>query len=208
MPKSRTKDNGPSNAAATELRSYVERIARLEEEKAELTSDIKDVKNEAAGRGFDKKVLAQMVREYRMDSGEREKQREHEALCEIYRASLGMLDGTPLGDAARKKLAEPPKAPAEDGDEEDDEPDQTDIEGESPGFSAEELEAARERAREDARAGKKITDNPFVSGDPRRSIWDETWCLMTGSDGMDIPHAYRRSAPRKPAQGEPDKKAA
>src|SRR3546814_9916627 len=59
---------------ADRLRSFVERIERLEEEKAALTADIREVYSEAKGDGFDTKVLRQVVRLRKMDSGDRQEQ--------------------------------------------------------------------------------------------------------------------------------------
>lgn len=187
--------------AHAQLRSFVERIARLEDEKAGIAGDIKDVKNEAAAQGFDKRVITQMVREYRMDEHERAAQREHEAMCEVYRANLGMLGGTPLGDAARKRfsIVPPPDEPDEAGDAPAEQPE---AEAPAPEFPPEDIDAARERGRKDARSGRKVIENPYISDDPRRAAWDEGWCAETGSDGMDIPPAYRRTSPKKPKKGD------
>lgn len=82
---------------ADRLRSFIERIERLEEEKAALTADIREVYAEAKGEGFDTKVMRQIVRERKMDAGDRQ---EMEAILDLYRQALGMLSGTGLGDAA------------------------------------------------------------------------------------------------------------
>jgi uncharacterized protein (UPF0335 family) len=79
--------------AAGQLRSFVERIERLEEEKKAIADDIKDVYGEAKGNGFDTKVLRQVVRIRKQDQAERQEQ---EALLDLY---LGALGG-PSGAAA------------------------------------------------------------------------------------------------------------
>ena len=79
------------------LQSIVERIERLEEEKKTISDDIRDVYAEAKGNGFDVKVLRTIVRMRKQDAKERAEQ---EAILETYMAALGMLVGTPLGDAA------------------------------------------------------------------------------------------------------------
>ncbi|MEJ0092801.1 MAG: DUF2312 domain-containing protein [Methylocella sp.] len=180
------------------LRSLVDRIVRLEEEKKEIAADIKEVKAQAKSEGFDVKVITQMVREALMDESARATQREFEELCEVYRASLGMLDGTPLGDSARKRIAKPPK-PAEPAGAEDEKKEApaesvaADEESEKePEFPAEDLEQAKQRGRDDADAGKTILGNPYLSTDPRRPKWDEGWCERKGSDGMEIPAHLRR----------------
>lgn len=73
--------------AAGQLKSIVERIERLEEEKAGIASDIKDIYAEAKGGGFDTKVLKQVIRLRKMNKAER---LEQEELLELYRTALGM----------------------------------------------------------------------------------------------------------------------
>lgn len=84
-----------SNSAAM-LRSIVERVERLEEEKASIASDIRDVYAEAKGNGYDVKALREIVRKRKQDA---EKRREHESIVETYMHALGMLADTPLGQA-------------------------------------------------------------------------------------------------------------
>lgn len=79
------------------LRSFVERIERLEDEKAGLAADVKEVKAEAKSNGFDVKTINEMVKLRRMDQADRD-EREH--LRDLYKRSLGMLADTPLGRAA------------------------------------------------------------------------------------------------------------
>jgi uncharacterized protein (UPF0335 family) len=88
---------GHNGVAADELRQLIERIERLEEEKAGIASDIKEVKAEAKSRGFDVKAITAILRIRKMDAAERAEQ---EALLELYLAALGMLFDTPLGDFA------------------------------------------------------------------------------------------------------------
>ncbi|MCA7117867.1 MAG: DUF2312 domain-containing protein [Acidibrevibacterium sp.] len=73
--------------AAERLRSLVERIERLEEEKKALADDIKDVFAEAKSAGFDVKVLRQLIRLRRQQPAEIEEQ---ETLLDLYRRALGM----------------------------------------------------------------------------------------------------------------------
>ena len=72
---------------AEQLRSYVERIERLEEEKAALTADIREVYAEAKGNGFDATTMRQVVRLRKMDSADREEQEE---LLDLYKRALGL----------------------------------------------------------------------------------------------------------------------
>ncbi len=73
--------------AVGQLRSLIERIERLEEEKSELAADIREVYAEAKGTGFDTKVMRQIVRIRKQDSSERQEQ---EAIRDLYLHALGM----------------------------------------------------------------------------------------------------------------------
>ena len=74
--------------AGEQLRSFIERIERLEEEKRTLSADIKDVYAEAKGSGFDIAIMRQIIRIRRMDQDDVEEQ---ETLLDIYKRALGML---------------------------------------------------------------------------------------------------------------------
>jgi uncharacterized protein (UPF0335 family) len=73
--------------AAGQLRAFIERIERLEEEKQTIADDIKDVYAEAKGTGFDVKALRTIVRLRKKDQTERQ---EEEAILDLYKAALGM----------------------------------------------------------------------------------------------------------------------
>jgi uncharacterized protein (UPF0335 family) len=73
--------------AADRLRSLVERIERLEEERKALGSDIKDIYAEAKSAGFDVKVLRQLIRIRKQEPNEVVEQ---ETLLDVYRRALGM----------------------------------------------------------------------------------------------------------------------
>ena len=73
--------------AADRLRTFVERIERLEEEKAAITADIREVYAEAKGAGFNAKILRQIVRLRRLDQADR---REEEAMLELYKRALDL----------------------------------------------------------------------------------------------------------------------
>ncbi len=73
--------------AADRLRSLIERIERLEEERKALGSDIKDIYAEAKSAGFDVKVLRQIIRIRKQEPAEVEEQ---ETLLDVYRRALGM----------------------------------------------------------------------------------------------------------------------
>jgi uncharacterized protein (UPF0335 family) len=76
-----------SGFAKEHLRSFVERIERLEEEKQALADDIREVYSEAKGTGFDTKVMRQVVRLRKMESADRQEQ---EAMLDLYLNALGM----------------------------------------------------------------------------------------------------------------------
>lgn len=73
--------------AADRLKSFIERIERLEEEKAALAADIREVYSEAKAAGFDTKVMRQVVRLRKMDSNDRQEQ---EALLDVYKHAIGL----------------------------------------------------------------------------------------------------------------------
>ena len=72
--------------AADRLRAFVQRIERLEEEKAALAADIREIYAEAKGDGFDTKVLRQVIRRRKQDTAEMQEQ---DALLELYLSALG-----------------------------------------------------------------------------------------------------------------------
>ncbi|MGE0718219.1 MAG: DUF2312 domain-containing protein, partial [Alphaproteobacteria bacterium] len=75
---------------AEQLRSFIERIERLEEEKAALAGDIKEVYAEAKGEGYDTKIMRTLVRIRKMNEADVQEQEE---LLEVYKRALGMLPG-------------------------------------------------------------------------------------------------------------------
>jgi uncharacterized protein (UPF0335 family) len=80
-------DDQTYGIAADRLRSLVERIERLEEERRALAGDIKDIYAEAKSAGFDVKALRQIIRLRRQDPAEVEEQ---ESLLDLYKRALGM----------------------------------------------------------------------------------------------------------------------
>lgn len=73
--------------AADELRLLIERVERLEEEKKGISDDIKDVYGEAKSRGYDTKIMKQIVRLRKMEKHARD---EADAILDTYRAALGI----------------------------------------------------------------------------------------------------------------------
>jgi uncharacterized protein (UPF0335 family) len=83
------KENEPARRfAKDQLKAFVERLERLEEEKKAIADDIRDVYAEAKGNGFDVKTLRIVVRLRKQDVNER---KEQEAILETYLHALGML---------------------------------------------------------------------------------------------------------------------
>ncbi len=76
------------SVAADQLKSFIERIERLEEEKAGIAGDIKEIYAEAKGNGFDTKVLRKIIALRKRDYAER---KEEEAILELYMQALGMV---------------------------------------------------------------------------------------------------------------------
>jgi uncharacterized protein (UPF0335 family) len=76
-----------SGFAKEHLRQFVERIERLEEEKAALAADIREVYSEAKGQGFDTKIMRAVVRLRKLDKADFQ---EHEAMLDLYLGALGM----------------------------------------------------------------------------------------------------------------------
>ena len=76
-----------TNQTGEILKSFIERIERLEEEKASISADIREVFAEAKANGFDTKVLREVIKLLKMDSNERA---EKERLLDVYLHALGM----------------------------------------------------------------------------------------------------------------------
>ncbi len=99
MPEAATSDGKPrpndevtdssQTVAVGQLRALIERVERLEEEKKTIGDDIKSVTDEAAGRGYDKKVLKEMLKLRAMDKAKREN---WEALRQSYAEALGVFE--------------------------------------------------------------------------------------------------------------------
>ena len=77
------------NVSAEQLRLFIERIETLEEEKKGMADDIKDVYAEAKGTGFDTKTMKTIVRLRKMEKAARQ---EAEALLDLYKTALGLVD--------------------------------------------------------------------------------------------------------------------
>jgi len=82
-----SKDPAVGGIAADRLKSFIERIERLEEEKAALAGDIREVFAEAKGTGFDTKIMRQVLKLRKMEQDDRQEQ---EHLLDLYKRALGM----------------------------------------------------------------------------------------------------------------------
>lgn len=90
MPSALEKDDETSDVggvAGKRLKSFLDRVERLEEEKKGLADDIKDIYAEAKGVGFDVKTMRKILKLRKMET---EKRREEEELLELYKAAIGL----------------------------------------------------------------------------------------------------------------------
>ncbi len=76
------------SVAQDQLRAFIERIEKMEDEKAAIAADITEVYAEAKGNGFDTKILRKIIAVRKQDANER---MEEEALMELYMSALGMV---------------------------------------------------------------------------------------------------------------------
>jgi uncharacterized protein (UPF0335 family) len=81
-------NSGTTKFAKDQLKAFVERVERMEEEKKSIADDIRDIYAEAKGTGFDVKALRTVIRLRKQDINER---KEQEAILETYMHALGML---------------------------------------------------------------------------------------------------------------------
>jgi uncharacterized protein (UPF0335 family) len=89
MGKEERKPVDVGGVAGERLRSFIQRIERLEEEKKTIADDVREVYAEAKSNGFDPKIMRQVIKLRKMDSADRAEQ---EALLETYLHALGMMD--------------------------------------------------------------------------------------------------------------------
>jgi uncharacterized protein (UPF0335 family) len=97
-----TETTNLTSVAAGPLKSLIERIELLADEKAEAAEAIKEVYAEARAQGFDPGTMRRVVRLRKLSSDERSEQ---EAMLDLYLSALGMLATTPLGRHAAVKAA-------------------------------------------------------------------------------------------------------
>tara|TARA_B100001142_G_C14138167_1_gene579571 strand:+ start:545 stop:856 length:312 start_codon:yes stop_codon:yes gene_type:complete len=95
--------DGTGNLARDHLRAFIERIERLEEEKATLMEDIREIYAEAKGTGFDPKIMRQVVRIRKIEPDQRQEQ---EYVLDTYLSALGMLEQSGEEKVGSQEVAE------------------------------------------------------------------------------------------------------
>lgn len=187
---------------------HVHELERLTEAKQEAAANLAEGFKDAQRDGFDPATLKVVLKLRQMTPSQR---RERRALEAIYLGALGMLEGEPLPDSARKRLdgqpEDPPApsakgAPAAPGER----PAAAKPEAQPP-LALKDPDEARREGGDAAAAGKRIYDNPYPAGDPCRAAWDEGWCAQRKSHGMDPPTAYQRRTAKPGEQSKGDKDA-
>lgn len=218
---SRFQPKTPSDARLR-LVEHVQQLERLEEEKRQAAERLKSAFDMAKLEGYDTTTLKVVLKLRKMTP---EQRREKKALEAIYLAALGMLEGDPLTDEARRRLDPEPEEEPKREDTETPEPrargtrpprPEPVAPPAQPTLALKEPDEARAEGEEAAAAGKRIYDNPYPAGDPCRAAWDEGWCAKSKSHGMDTPSAYQRRTTKKddkeakrddePHDGDVDKK--
>jgi uncharacterized protein (UPF0335 family) len=193
---------------ARELKDFVDHIIAKEIELKQITTelkgDVEDIYDEADDKGYDVKALKIAVRRRHESAKARAKRQETEALADVYSAAIGDLFGKPLDDLTRRRLDEQMKRPEgqeqQPGDDQQPHPDLPDeaTERAEPAETPEEAHAKGRQARKD---DLRIVDNPYHSSSPLRAAWDEGWCEEDGSDGMEVPAAWKRTKPPEDGDG-------
>lgn len=192
-----------------QLVHYVQELERLAELKKQASDTLNAGFKAAKAEGYDPTTLKVVLKLRKMTAEQRQERR---ALESIYMAALGMLEGDPLTEEARRRLdgqpvpPPPPPEPGSDTPASDLAPPAPPVPEQQPLIVKDPAEARQEGA-EAAAAGKRIYDNPYRAGDPCRAAWDEGWCATNKSHGMETPAAYQRrtdkpAEPRKPGDGD------
>lgn len=216
------QSNNKLLAGILEVEGIDQHLDELAERIADIKATMKEWKSKRktqlalirAETSFPPKVVEQLIQDRKTPEEERVG---FETLVQVGRAMLGMLNGTPLGDSARKAFDQTRKRqeeaarkrePEDDGQDPlfpEPDPPLPDEPPSPPQPALDDPETARERGREAARTGGKITSNPYPADEPKqRAAFDEGWCEETGTDGMEIPDMYRRTEPtKKPGKGGP-----
>jgi len=208
------------SSARERLVHHVHKLEQLEAVKQAAGEELRAAFADAKRVGYDPSTLKAVLRLRKLTPAERKEQRALEA---IYLAALGMLEGDPLPDEARRRLDEqdsaPPKPERSSGQQAGPEEAKPRKPAEAPAppppppqmpMNLKDPEEARKEGRDAAAAGKRIYDNPFPAGDPCRAAWDEGWCEQRKSHGMETPAAYQRRSkpPDRPDKAAGEKKGA
>lgn len=194
-------DRGRATSPREQLMHHVQQLEMLESEKDEAAAALREGFADAKAAGFDPGTLKVILKLRKMTPEQRQERRAMEA---VYLATLGMLDGDPLTDEARRRLdgraeqhdpVRPPSpAPKTSAGAKEEPP----ADPPAPPPPPKDPEVARQEGRDAAAAGKRIYDNPYLAGDPARAAWDEGWCERSKSNGMDLPAAYQRRTAKPP----------
>ena len=83
-----------------QIKAFIERVEKMEEEKAAIATDISEIYKEAKSNGFDVKIIRKIVAMRKKDAN---KLAEEQAIMDTYLAALGMLADTPLGQASMER---------------------------------------------------------------------------------------------------------
>lgn len=86
---SSSQDNAPANVSGARLKSFIERVERLEEDKKALAEDIRDVYAESKSTGFEPKIIRKIISLRKTNV---EKRREEQELLDLYQSAIGMTD--------------------------------------------------------------------------------------------------------------------
>ena len=184
------------------LQCVIDDLEELLREKAEIDERIKERKKEAKAEGFSVKTIDTVLKRRKKKP---EVVAEEDELVDLYEANI---DGRELGSAGRRRLErtrieEQPDLFTGDDDGHDDEAGAAPTGAADQSFDDSE-DIARAKGAAAATAGQKVTSNPYPAGSPQRGWWDDAWCQASGSDGMDIPDAFKptpKPKKEKPAKG-------
>jgi uncharacterized protein (UPF0335 family) len=200
-----------NSGPARELKDYVDRIVakeiELKQTTTELKGDIDEIYKDADEKGYDAKALKIAVRRRHESAEARAKRQETEALADLYSAAIGDLFGKPLDDLTRRRLDDQMRKPdgqQENAEQQERHPELPD-EATTPAEPAETAEEARAKGKQARKDGLRIVDNPYHSSSPLRAAWDEGWCEEDGSDGMEVPAAWKRTKPPEEEKKPDDK---
>lgn len=188
------KNTTPFGAVLNECITEIE--ALLQEQK-EVAERIKEQWKYWKGRGIRVKTAKKVIADRKLTKDQRALENKFH---QLYLAGMGMLEGTELGDLARRQADEARKHEVEDDDREHAEgADGVPAAHDGPPLMIDDaaLDAAREAGKLAAADGASIFANPYIAGDPRRAKWDEGWCYATGGDGTEIPEAWRPKEKQK-----------